>query len=514
LAGNPLETIKGWKLRGWNIRVKKVKGHLYITAYKKIDGKQKEKCICRVNDEIIAFLKEHGILANNVPCLASKAGKLAGNGVSKKSRSRVTRVSSISSSKQVHESQVSQGPRFPVEHHQQRGVGGSWAWVFMVHRLQLRYVRNDVSPLFLRFCGFSFDSRNKQWVRRFGLGRGRWVTVQVNRDGSAQVYLEASDAPLDLFEFVGFCRFYLLSLFRQLTGRDVCLNDFAVLAAPEFNVDLPGVNLVEGLGVNGKCVTLQEYYDNLVRIYLKGPCSTMPNGGSRIEARPSGYSGLNLRDLVDGVVLAAELPRFLADLRRDIAAIRSGLSGERINVNELSEVVASKIANLEYLLFRKMEEKIKQWIREVVSALAEKVDKYLGNVFRRLQELEEENKRLKEELMKLKKAKRHADRQVHVAVPEMIRHLLDKLSEPGAARPALISVDYSKGMVYFSEDLWKYINSRTWYGKRGLDNELLNKIKLYDGYDAYRLILFLKKHGGKAPLYKVVKYLSQGGSYG
>jgi len=65
------------------------------------------------------------------------------------------------------------------------------------------------------------------------LAKDRWVTVHVNRDGSAQVYLAADKSPLDIWEFIAFCKGVLPFIFKQLTGRDVSLRDFIVMTAPE-----------------------------------------------------------------------------------------------------------------------------------------------------------------------------------------------------------------------------------------------------------------------------------------
>jgi len=47
------------------------------------------------------------------------------------------------------------------------------------------------------------------------------------------------------------------------------------MTAPELNIYLPGVKILEGI----KSLSLEEYYDNVVRIYFKEHSNIMPNGG-------------------------------------------------------------------------------------------------------------------------------------------------------------------------------------------------------------------------------------------
>ncbi len=179
-----------------------------------------------------------------------------------------------------------------------------------MHKLHLR----DVVILYLSSYGFRFDSRNKQWIRRFPLARDRWVTVQVNRDGSAQVYLAADNNPLGIWEFIAFCKGVLPFIFKQLTGKDVSLRDFIVMTAPEPNIDLPGVKILEGI----KSLSLEEYYDDVIRIYFKKHSNTMPNGGTRIEVIANSWRGLNSEDLANGLVSMIQLPRTLIEIKNDL----------------------------------------------------------------------------------------------------------------------------------------------------------------------------------------------------
>ena len=240
---------------GWRFYVNYVGGKLYLRAW----NRSKWVSLGQISEEELKLLSDLGLL---------KRRRNNNGGVGK--HSKLLTCSSRSSQKQVLQS-------FAKE-----GVGGRSRCVptFVVHRLGLRFVRSWVSPLFLRqLGGVRFVERSRQWVVRLEVGVKRWLTVQVNRDGSAQVFLEASDNPLSVEEFIGFCKFYLLEVFRRITGREVSLEDFEVMVAPEVNCDLGGVKILEGV----KSLTLQEYYDGVVRIYYCPPGAkvSMPEGGTR-----------------------------------------------------------------------------------------------------------------------------------------------------------------------------------------------------------------------------------------
>lgn len=311
---------------GWVLRVKLVKGkkYLYARRYNKETKSREEIYVGSVSEEEIKVLEEKGLLRS-----------------ARKSESKSRNIGSDK-----------RGKRKPQQHTTTRhgvgggssheGVGGhgggSHVCGFMVHRLGLRFVKPWVSPLLLRqLGGVRFVERSRQWVVRLGVGRGRWVTLQVNGDGTAQVFLEASGNPLSVEEFIGFCRFFLLELFRRVTGRDVSLRDFMVVAAPEINCDFGGVRVLEGV----KCLTLEDYYGEVVRVYWCGAGSkvTMPNGGTRVEVRAESLKGAELGDVVDGLVGVAKLPLVVNELRSLVGEVRGYLQG----MEDLHEEVRSLV---------------------------------------------------------------------------------------------------------------------------------------------------------------------------
>ena len=328
------------------------------------------------------------------------------------------------------------------------------------------------------------------------------------------MFLEASGNPLRVpEEFLGFACFYIPWLFRKITGRDIDLSHFTVLAAPEFNIDLDGVNLLEGLGA--RCLTLKMLVENVVRIYYSDPGAktTMPNGGTRVEVQPGSYQGMSLKELVEGVAAAAELPRFLSTLKKEVEEVkelvRGGVSLKSLEKQGFADLVATKLANYLELLWRRIEERLKQWIRELASKIAEAVQGYINELLQRIWILEEENKRLRKRIQELESQLKTVN-----VIEEYKQHpgwrKLEELANPDHDHPPLISIDAEKGIVYYSSDLWKYIRSRTSSGTlRGLDRELLTKVRDYYGEWAARLLIAMQMHGGKISIEKALEVVNE-----
>ena len=314
----------------------------------------------------------------------------------------------------------------------------------------MRFVRPWVSPLFLQQLGrVRFVERSKQWVVRLEVGVGRVLTLQVNRDGTAQVFLEASDNPLSVEEFVGFCRFFLPEVMRRATGRWVSLGDFEVMASPEVNVDLPGVNVLEGAGVNGRSLTLQDYYDSIVRIYWcpPGRKESMPEGGTRVEARAREWKGRNLREIVDAMSSMARLPIALAEIRKELETIKGSLPLKPLEMNQFAEVVATKLANLIYLSFEKWGGRFELALKE----LGTKLQEALEPIFRRLDELEKENRELKSRLQKQQSG--NDDGKVRFEdLPEDLRSFLRELEKKGYVR-------LTETRIAYGYEVWKAIKN-------------------------------------------------------
>jgi len=431
--------------RGWRLFLRNIKGRTYLYA-RKYDANSKKKVqkyVGKADEHIIKELSRLGVFSNTIITTTNVPRKK------------------------------------PRESAPEGGVGGSFTGVsFMVHRLGLRFVRPWVSPLFLQQLGASFVGRSKQWVLRFGVGFGRFVTLQVNRDGTAQVWLEASDSPLTVDEFIGFCRFYLLELFARVTGRNVDLGDFVVMVAPEVNSDFDGA-IMEGV----KSLTLKDYYDEVVRVYYSGPGrkATMPSGGVRVEVKAESWKGHDLRDVVDGVVAMARLPVVLTDIKRDLELIKGSLPKEKLEASLLADAVASKLANLLYLSMEKWGNRFELALKD----LSAKMQEVLQPIVDRIRELEQENEELKRRLSQF----REDNGMKFDELPAELKEFLREMERDGYVRLTETRIQYGdrvwaaifrfKGNI----DAWLEEMSYAYLGRkdnRGLFKAVIKAIRFYD----------------------------------
>ena len=411
--GNKVYTLEDLIREGWSLRVKRVKGNYYLTVRKKINGKRIEKSIGKISEEVYKLLVEKGLLKNE-------------NGTRGKHRSKAKQKVESGSKVSNFKPNTPSTNNTTTPQHQEGGngrdgvkppSGGNRVGGFWVHRLDLRFVRSWVSRVHLGSLGFRFDPRNKQYYGSFVLGRGRVLKVQVNSDCTAQVYLNCSERPLDVFEFIGFCRIYLLCLFRELCGgREVSLSDFVVIAAPHVNCDVPGVTL-EGV----KCVTLENYCDEVLRIYFKESSSLIPDGGLRVEVEARSLQGSSLNDVVEGLIATVKLPVLLNDMKKTLDEIKGGLSIQQINAREIADIVSTQLYNLLHLMFNRL-------IAHIEKGLIEGLNK----VFKKVEELERENRILKLELERLKQ--QYEGKMRFNNLPGKLKEFLKELEKEGFIR--------------------------------------------------------------------------------
>jgi predicted transcriptional regulator len=283
------------------------------------------------------------------------------------------------------------------------------------------------------------------------------VTFEFNvRSSGGLVFLEASDSPLSVEEFVGFVDWYLLQVFRRLAGREVSRSEFVVKAAPHLNADLPGAYL-EGV----KSVTLQDYYGDVVRKYLK-----RINGETytRVEVEAKSWVNNNLDDVVNGLVTYAKLPIIASRLERVSARleeiVEGGLSGRAI-----AAAIKSDLANLIYAFYLKVADvlisqfapaiapeigrEVGKAVRESVSELfksVEAVRREHGKLLAELKRLNERVERLARENAELKRKMEEyelAQRQVKFDdLPGEVKQLLKMLEESGLVRAKHDRVEY------------------------------------------------------------------------
>jgi len=473
---------------GCVIKLRRIKGRLYLYA-RKYDREKRERLwiyIGPATDEVINELRKRGILSEN----GNEGTRKRNSGSSKPSKSKSgssSSSSSTSASTNTNNTTTQPQPQQPARQPSHGGVGGSWRGSgdgdggarvkpcrFMVHRLGLRFVKPWVSPLLLQQLGRArYIERSKQWVVRMEVGVKRWLTIQANRDGTAQVFLEASDNPLSLEEFIGFCKFFLPEVMRRATGRQVSLKDFEVMVAPEINCDLDGVKIMEGV----KSLTLEEYYEDVVRIYLVDPDEkeSMPNGGTRIEVRAESWNGYSLEEIVDGVVSMARLPTVLAEIKKDLELIKGSLPRHQIEMNQLSEAVAAKLANLIYLTFEKWGNRFELALRELGSKLQEA----LKPLFERIERLERENQELRRRLQELTQQ----DSSIKFEdLPRDLREFLKELERDGYVR-------LTETRIAYGDRVWQAILRRKGNIDGWIESESYNYMGREDNRELFKAVI-------------------------
>jgi len=213
---------------------------------------------------------------------------------------------------------------------------------------------------------------------------------------------------------------------------------------------------------------------------------------------------MSLKELVEGVAAAAELPRFLSSLKKEVEEIkglvRGGVSLKSLEKQGLAELVATKLANYLELLWKRIEARLQQWIRELASRIADAVQGYINQLLAKIKQLENENKQLRKQVQELKNIlgveERLEELRRHPGWPRLME-LMDRI-------PPVISIDASKGMVYFSREVWEMIRLNN-----GLPAKFLTWIHDNYGNAALKLIREMQLRGGKIPVEKALEIINE-----
>ena len=164
-----------------------------------------------------------------------------------------------------------------------------------------------------------------------------------------------------------------------------------------------------------------------------------------------------------------------------------------------ADLVATKLANYLEILWKRIEARLQQWIRELASKIAEAVQKYVDQLLARIRQLENENKQLKKQVEEFKNI---------LSVEKKLEELRRHPGWPGLAEladriPPVISIDVSKGMVYFSKEVWEMIRMNN-----GLPAKFLTWIHDNYGNAALKLIREMQLRGGKIPVEKALEIIN------
>jgi len=339
--------------QGWSLRVVEIKGkkYLYARKYNMEERRRREKCVGRITDKDVEELEKRGLLKppaainttthrfnpREAPQSINPRDELRNN--ANPQRSGLTH----------NETPVSSGTA-------RGGIGGCFMAQqispLRVHHLVLRFTKPWVNPSRLKKLAeigsaeVRFVERSKQYVAHLELGLKRSLTIQVNSKGTAQVFLESSSNPFDVRELPGVCNF-LLFLFQLITGREVSMDDFLVVTAPDVNVDLDGVALLEGV----KSLSLRDYYNSVIsRIYTVEPGAkvSMPNGGTRIERAPAALKNRKLGTLIKYLDSFYDLLQAQSTVYEKLTSIEQSIAGLRTSIDKQFKKLYRKLATRQY----------------------------------------------------------------------------------------------------------------------------------------------------------------------
>ena len=173
--------------------------------------------------------------------------------------------------------------------------------VVCLHNIQLRFdfavLRSSVEEVLGRRARCRYVEESRQLVCRLEWS-GRKLTFLFNDRSGGQIFLNASEDPLNPWEFSAFAEYVLPGIFMALTGRLITPRDFYIVRPPELNIDLPGVHLKDV-----KEILLSDYIMH-VRVYLKKMKDIKI---TRVEGWSEGLAGQELSRLLNAVKMTLSM---------------------------------------------------------------------------------------------------------------------------------------------------------------------------------------------------------------
>ena len=191
---------------------------------------------------------------------------------------------------------------------------------------------------------------------------------------------------------------------------------------------------------------------------------SMPGGGTRVEAVANNLQGENLKDMVDGVVSVALLPKTLKKLERDLEQIKGSLTSVQVLGNE----VAAKLGNLWYATFERFRDSLVEGIKEgLKQAIKDAIKEAVGEIRRDVE----------------KAVKRMTFRDL----PEDLQWALKQFEEFGYIRVREDRVEYGDRVwsaikrYHGNIDGWLEWEAQGWVGKlRDIFKDVIGTIRYFD----------------------------------
>ena len=329
---------------------------------------------------------------------------------------------------------------------------------------------------------------------KVGLGLvvgGRRVRVLCGFNSGCEVVVSGSFT--DLGELEGFLE-ALVGELSGVLGVEVRLGDLSVLRV-DLHCDLWRGSLQFRVG--------QFTAGDLVA-YLKGGVDG--DGPLRIEKRIRRRKNeMSVEDLLNLFQAHVDVAGSIAKLHREIAEVKAGLKRVIAETVFNKQPVVCRLSDEDYkkiidAAWRGLGPGLRQQLRQlweaglynIIEPLYKQAVRHCGEIVIK-EIIPELIKAFKENRLVLDREFRRRDYTRHPGWKKLL-----ELATPGPDHPALVNIDLEKGMVYYSPELWRYIRTRTRNGSlRGLDKQLLDKVRDYHGEWAVKLLLTMQMHGGR-----------------
>ena len=316
-----------------------------------------------------------------------------------------------------------------------------------------------------------YERKNNMYVKKIVVPWSKPLLPQVIElwvsKKSTTIYVKASSSPIgyeDLVKIIGLIQYEL----RRIYGRHIDEDNIRVLRV-EYNIDKP-VSIV----LQDMVITIKDI-DGEYRVYTK----KLPTGDVVKREEFVSRNERPLSSLLEEFRTKVNMAKTLSEIKKDLELIKGSLPRQAIEATQLSEAVATKLANLIYLTFEKWGNRFELALRELASRLQEA----LKPVFERIERLEKENQELRRRLHELTQQ----DSSIKFEdLPRDLKEFLRELERDGYVRLTETRVSYGdrvwqaifkrKGNI----DGWIENESYNYYEEKELFKAVLKAIRFHD----------------------------------